>query len=70
MRKIHLHPESLVVDSFVASGTEAGAHGTVLAHDAPPLTQRNCPITSGPTCQTNCDCTLGCPSIAPCTELF
>jgi hypothetical protein len=67
MMKMKLDAANLRVESFVADDRRLDANGTVHANEAPPLTFRNCPATSGPTCQTNCDCTLGCPSIAPCT---
>jgi hypothetical protein len=66
MRKLHLDPEALSVESFAASDEAAGGRGTVNAHG--PNTVRNCPNTAWTFCVTNCDCTLGCPSIAPCTE--
>ncbi|HEX6746005.1 MAG TPA: hypothetical protein VF092_01735 [Longimicrobium sp.] len=66
MRKLKLDADTLRVDSFV-SDEAPDARGTVAAH-AP---TRNCPPATAMTfCETNCDCTLGCPSIAPClTEL-
>lgn len=68
MRKLKLNPEALRVESFAPDDRAPGARGTVNAHA--PAT-RNCPPDTGMTfCETNCDCTLGCPSIAPClTEL-
>lgn len=66
MRKIHLDPETLHVESFAATGEGSDVRGTVNAHG--PNTIRNCPATGWTFCETNCDCTLGCPSIAPCTE--
>jgi hypothetical protein len=64
MRKIRLQIETLDVESFAASDEASGLRGTVNAHG--PAT-RNCPPATGMTfCETNCDCTLGCPSIAPC----
>lgn len=67
MRKIRLDAETLTVDSFVAADAPTSARGTVDAHA---LATRNCPATGMTFCETNCDCTLGCPSIAPCTQLL
>jgi hypothetical protein len=64
MRKIRLDPEALRVDSFATGAPRADA-GTVHAHASKPGT---CAVSCFGTCATNCDCTLGCPSIAPCTE--
>jgi hypothetical protein len=66
MRKIRLDAETLDVESFAASDEAPGLRGTVDAHA---LATRNCPATGMTFCETNCDCTLGCPSIAPCTQL-
>jgi hypothetical protein len=63
MRKIRLNFDALCVDSFTTGALTADA-GTVHAHATQPRTCGSCLGT----CQTNCDCTLGCPSIAPCTE--
>jgi len=65
MRKIRLEVETLNVESFAPSDEASGLRGTVNAQG---LGTRNCPPATGMTfCETNCDCTLGCPSIAPCT---
>jgi hypothetical protein len=61
MKKIRLDVATLRVDSFDA-GAEPAAQGTVLAH----ATRRV--DTCAPTCQTNCDCTLGCTE-AVCTTV-
>jgi hypothetical protein len=53
MKKIKLDVAELCVDSFEACADPA-AEGTVVAH----ATRRV--DTCAPTCQTNCDCTLGC----------
>lgn len=65
MRKIRLDAETLNVESFAACDAAPASCGTVDAHA---LTPRNCPATGMTFCETNCDCTLGCPSIAPCTQ--
>ena len=59
MRKIHLNPETLSVESFTANVETGMARGTVNANDA----TRNCPATGMTFCETNCDCTLGCPTV-------
>ena len=65
MRKIHLDPETLNVESFAATDEVPDVRGTVNAH-AP---TRNCPPATGMTfCETNCDCTFGCPTMVLCTE--
>ncbi|HET7230248.1 MAG TPA: hypothetical protein VFJ16_09610 [Longimicrobium sp.] len=66
MRKIRLELETLSVESFIPAEAPADARGTVNAHA---LATRNCPPATGMTfCETNCDCTLGCPTvIALCT---
>ncbi|HET7230246.1 MAG TPA: hypothetical protein VFJ16_09600 [Longimicrobium sp.] len=65
MKKLTLNPDALAVESFAPADAPAGARGTVNAHG---FGSRNCPPATGMTfCETNCDCTLGCPSIAPCT---
>lgn len=65
MRKLKLQPDALHVESFAPGDAASAMRGTVNAHG--PLT-RTCPPTGFTFCVTNCDCTLGCPSIAPCTE--
>lgn len=67
MRKIRLDLDTLRVDSFVASGGERDARGTVNAHDAPTRNQ-TCPATGMTFCETNCECTFGCPTQGPCTQ--
>ncbi|HSU14941.1 hypothetical protein [Longimicrobium sp.] len=64
MRKIRLDPEALRVDSF-ATGAARADLGTVYGYASKPGT---CAASCFGTCVTNCDCSLGCPSIAPCTE--
>lgn len=65
MRKIHLNPDALRVDSF-PTGAAPMEPGTVYGHATKPAT---CGVSCIGTCATNCDCTLGCPSlIAPCTN--
>jgi hypothetical protein len=66
MHKIRLELETLAVESFTASEEPEMVRGTVNANDA---ATRNCPPATGMTfCETNCDCTLGCPTvIALCT---
>jgi hypothetical protein len=64
VRKLKLQLDTLYVESFAASGNAAAVRGTVNAHG---LATRACPATGMTFCETNCDCTLGCPSIAPCT---
>ena len=68
MRKIRLELGTLSVESFVPGNEPHGARGTVNAHG--PTNNRTCPATGMTFCETNCDCTLGCPSIAPCTQLY
>ena len=68
MRKVQLDIGKLRVESFATAGAASGTvRGTVNAHG---LATRNCPATGMTFCETNCDCTLGCPSIAPCTQLL
>lgn len=66
MRKFRLELDTLTVESFLPSEPSRDARGTVNAHDA--TRSPTCPATGMTFCETNCDCTLGCPSIAPCTE--
>ena len=65
MRKIRLEVESLSVESFVAADAPRSPAGTVNGN----MATKNCPSATAMTfCQTNCDCTLGCPTlIAICT---
>jgi hypothetical protein len=64
MHKIRLELETLAVESFTVNEDPRTIRGTVNGNDG----SRNCPPATGMTfCETNCDCTLGCPSIAPCT---
>ena len=68
MRKIRLEIETLNVESFAPVDEATPGRGTVNGNALAP---RNCPPATGMTfCETNCDCTLGCPSIAPCTQLL
>jgi hypothetical protein len=63
--KIELDPRTLRVDSFLVPGMRAEG-GTVHAYATKPAT---CGVSCLGTCQTNCDCTLGCPTlVAPCTD--
>ncbi|HYH83007.1 MAG TPA: hypothetical protein VEX86_24645 [Longimicrobium sp.] len=65
MRKIRLELDTLRVESFTASDEASAVRGTVDAH-AP---TRNCPPATGMTfCETNCECTFGCPTEGPCTQ--
>lgn len=65
MQKIRLDAETLNVESFAANDAAPAPLGTVHAHA---VGTHNCPPATAMTfCETNCDCTLGCPSIAPCT---
>jgi hypothetical protein len=64
MRKIRLDLDTLAVESFTTAAAELASRGTINANAG----SRNCPPQTAMTfCETNCDCTLGCPSIAPCT---
>lgn len=63
MRKLKLDPDTLRVESF-ASGEAPDERGTVAAHA---LATRNCPATGMTFCETNCDCTYGCPTMVLCT---
>lgn len=67
MRKFRLELDTLSVESFNPVNESRDARGTVDAHG---ITggPRCIPPTGMTFCETNCDCTLGCPSIAPCTE--
>ncbi|HEU4560452.1 MAG TPA: hypothetical protein VFS20_21560 [Longimicrobium sp.] len=59
--KIRLQPETLVVESFAPSETASAFANSVI------LTNTCTPNSDFPTqCDTDCDCSLGCPSIAPC----
>ena len=65
MKKIRLDVDALRVTSFEA-GARPAETGTVHGHATKPAT---CGISCLGTCATNCDCTLGCPTlIAPCTD--
>ncbi|HSU14940.1 hypothetical protein [Longimicrobium sp.] len=65
MKKIRLNPEALRVDSF-PTGTPRDEMGTVHGHATKPAT---CGVSCFGTCATNCDCTLGCPTLVfPCTD--
>lgn len=66
MRKIRLEPDTLTVDSFVLADAQPTERGTVHANG---FASRNCPATGMTFCETNCDCTLGCPSVGPCTQV-
>jgi len=63
MRKIRLDAETLSVESFTANDDAFAPKGTVHGNATPPTF---CGATCSPTCRTNCDCTYGCFSIAPC----
>jgi len=63
MKKIRLDAETLAVESFAACDEPRTLRGTVNANGP----RTNVCNTAFTFCETNCDCTLGCPSIAPCT---
>ncbi len=68
-RKLKLDAETLRVQTLELSGSSS-LRGTVNAASEPQT--NTCPPNSMfPTqCFTDCDCSLGCPSIAPCDPLF
>jgi hypothetical protein len=64
MKKLHLDPDQLRIESFATERRPAG-EGTVHAHATPPTF---CGATCSATCQTNCDCTYTCTYGFPATR--